>query len=277
MNSVTAPRAGASQLTPAHWSEYHPGMMLHRFLLRATLLLALVASCAAQPRFLPADCTDLVNLLPAPPADESIVGRAELETLLQIQADRTTNQVQRAKRVASQTVDSFAQPVLGEWFHVREFPRTMAIFEQIDRERRGIVDDQVKRHWNRTRPYLRSSEVHPVVGRPSNTSYPSGHASAAALWGTIFAAAFPEKASEFQQQIREALWCRVLAGVHYPSDTVAGELLGAAIGRKMLESPEMQEALKTIRAEIQPHLEREPSGNNSGPKPKPAEPEPAIR
>lgn len=49
------------------------------------------------------------------------------------------------------------------------------------------------------------------------------------------------------------MWCRVLAGVHYPSDTLAGELLGEAIGRKIAESPEMQEALKTIRAELQPY------------------------
>jgi len=126
-----------------------------------------------------------------------------------------------------------------------------------------IVDEQVKRHWNRTRPYLRSADVHPAVGRPNNTSYPSGHASAAALWGTIFAAAFPEKAAEFQQQIREAMWCRVLAGVHYPSDTVAGDMLGQAIGRKMLKSQEMQEALQTIRAEIRPYMKHESSRKSS--------------
>lgn len=249
----------------------------HRYLLRTAFFFALLSTCAAQPRFLPEDCTALVNLLPAPPQDDSIVGRAELETLLQIQADRTTNQVQRAKRVASQTVTSFARPVLGEWFHSRDFPRTMAIFEQIDRERRMIVDDQVKRHWNRTRPYLRSSAVHPVVGRPNNTSYPSGHASTAGLWGTIFAAAFPEKAAEFQQQIREAMWCRVLAGVHYPSDTIAGDMLGEAIGRKMLESPKMQEALKTIRAEVRPHMQGESQINSPAQSQKNPELEPAIR
>lgn len=243
-------------------------MRLHRFVLRVTLLLALLPASAAQMRFLPEDCTALVEMLPAPPTDDSVVGRAELETLLQIQADRTTNQVRRAQRVASQTVTSFARPVLGEWFHSGAFPRTMAVFEQVERERRMIVDDQVKRRWNRTRPYLRSALVHPVVGRPSNTSYPSGHAAAAAVWGTILAAAVPEKAAAFQQQIHEVMWCRVLAGVHYPSDTLAGELLGEAIGRKMLESPEMQAALKTIRAELQPYLNREAPTHHPGRKEK---------
>ena len=218
------------------------------------LLLAVVSTSQAQQRFLPKDCSDLVNLLPAPPADDSIVGKAELQTLLQVQADRTPEQIERAKRVASQTVTSFARPVLGEWFHSKDFPKTMAIFAEIEKERREIVDDQVKKHWNRTRPYLRSSDVQPIVGKPYNTSYPSGHSTASSLWGTILAAAFPEKAEQFQQQVREAMWCRVLGGVHYPSDTMAGDLLGEAIGKKMLESPEMQEALKTIREELAPHL-----------------------
>ena len=227
--------------------------MICRLLLQAALLLAWHPAGAAE-KFLPEDCLALVELLPPPPANDSVLGRAELETLLQLQADRTPEQIQRARRVAGQTVTSFARPVLGEWFQARDFPRTVAIFDEIGRESRRIVDDQVKKRWNRTRPYLLSSAVQPVVDRPGNTSYPSGHSAAAALWGTILAAAFPEKEAEFQRQIREALWCRVLGGAHFPSDTVAGGMLGEAIAKTMLQSQKMQAALQTIREEITPHL-----------------------
>lgn len=229
---------------------------IRRFLLNAALLLALLSTCEAQQRFLPEDCTALIELLPAPPAEDSVMGRADLETVLQVQADRTPEQVKRAQQAAGQTVASFAQPVLGEWFNARDFPRTMAIFDEIEKGRRMVVDDQVKRRWNRTRPYIYSSAVHPVVDRPDNASYPSGHSSAASLWGNIFAAAFPDKAEEFKSQIREAMWCRVLGGAHYPSDTVAGDMLGEAIAKTMLKSPDMQAALKAIREEITPHLDR---------------------
>jgi len=130
----------------------------------------------------------------------------------------------------------------------------MALFKEINHESQHIVDDQVKRRWNRVRPYVYSSEIHPIVGRPGNTSYPSGHSAAAALWGTILSAAFPEKATEFNHQIHEVMWCRVIGGVHYPSDTAAGKMLGEAIAKKMLESPAMQDALRTIRDEVGPHL-----------------------
>jgi acid phosphatase (class A) len=227
--------------------------MKHRFLFSLALWLCLLSACGAQ-QFLPADCSGLVNLLPAPPAMDSPAGRADLETLLEVQSERTPEQIARAKRVASQTVTSFASPVLGEWFQPRDFPQTMALFKEINHESHLIVDEQVKRRWNRTRPYVFSSAIHPVVGLPSNTSYPSGHSAAAALWGTILAAAVPEKAAEFNHQIHEVMWCRVIGGVHYPSDTAAGEMLGEAIAKKMLESPHMQEALKKMREEIAPHL-----------------------
>lgn len=221
------------------------------------IALALTFRAALAHEFLPDDCSALVNMLPAPPATNSPAGRADLATLLQVQADRTPAQVKRAQRVASQSVTSFAQPVFGDWFQAKDFPQTVALFERIGRESRLIVDDQVKKKWNRTRPYLFSTDIHPIVGRPGNTSYPSGHAAAAALWGTILAAAFPEKAAEFQAQIQEAAWCRVLAGVHYPSDTAAGQMLGTAIAEAMLKSPNMAAALQTMREEITPHLKAE--------------------
>jgi acid phosphatase (class A) len=229
--------------------------VIQRSLLSCVLLLGLLRTCEAQ-RFLPTNCVALVDLLPAPPPETAPAGRADLETVLQVQADRTPEQIKRAQRVANQTVTSFARPVLGEWFHSKDFPRTMALFDEIGRESRKVIDDQVKRRWNRTRPYIHSSAVRPVVGRPQNTSYPSGHAAAAALWGTILSAAFPEKTAEFQAQIHEVMWCRVLGGAHYPSDTAAGELLGEAIAKTMLQSPAMQDALRTIREEVSPYLKR---------------------
>jgi len=40
-------------------------------------------------------------------------------------------------------------------------------------------------------------------------------------------------------------------------------MLGQAIGRKMLKSQEMQEALQTIRAEIRPYMKHESSRKSS--------------
>jgi acid phosphatase (class A) len=227
--------------------------MIRQLILRVSLLLALLSTCEAQP-FLPADGTNLVKLLPTFPATNSPAGRADLDTVLQVQADRTAEQIKRAKLVDGQTVDSFARSVFGNWFVPQDFPKTMAIFAEINSEIQAVVDGQAKKMWQRPRPFQSSQEVHPVVGLPKSFSYPSGHSANAAVWGTILSAAFPEKAKGFDHQIHEVMWCRVIGGVHYPSDTEAGEILGEAIAEKMLESKDMEGALKTMRNEIEPHL-----------------------
>lgn len=218
----------------------------------------ILSPAASQPyKYLPADCSALVHLLPPPPATNSPAGIADLEIVLQIQADRTPDQIHRAQRVASQSVFTFAQPVLGDWFNATNCPETQRLFKEINRESQSIVDDQVKKHWQRLRPYQASPAVQPIVGRPGNTSYPSGHSAGAALWGTILAAAFPDQADAFKAQIREVMWCRVIGGAHYPSDTAAGAMLGEAIARTMLQAPAMTETLEKIRAEVAPFRQHE--------------------
>jgi acid phosphatase (class A) len=44
--------------------------------------------------------------------------------------------------------------------------------------------------------------------------------------------------------------CREIGGARYPSDTAAGGVLGEAIANEMLKSPQMRDALVTIREEI---------------------------
>jgi acid phosphatase (class A) len=66
----------------------------------------------------------------------------------------------------------------------------------------------------------------------------------------ILSAALPEHAADWQRQAMLVRWSRIVGGAHYPSDTVAGEILGEALGRAMLQSPKLQQALEEIRAEI---------------------------
>jgi acid phosphatase (class A) len=108
-----------------------------------------------------------------------------------------------------------------------------------------------KQRWRRPRPFVRDSRVHPCLAAPTGTSYPSGHSATAAVWGELLSAAFPAKREAFMVQVRETMWSRVLAGVHFPSDTQAGRQLGEAIGREMLTLPDIQLALESVRREIE--------------------------
>jgi len=228
---------------------------------RRHLSVALVAVslfAAAVPRgatFIAPDALDVGKLLPPPPADDSPAGLADLETVLRLQADRTPAQVARATRVVDQSVFTFAAPVLGAWFTAGNLPCTAALFKVITDEGYAVTL-QTKHLWTRDRPYIRDLHVQPVPRRSRSPSYPSGHASDAATWAVILTELFPEHREAFQQQVREAMWGRVIGGSHFPTYTQAGRVLGEAIGREMLKSPAMQQAIEETRRETAPFLPR---------------------
>ncbi len=218
-----------------------------------TVFLGLLVLAAFLPRasaqtFLPVQDRDFSAVIPPPPADDSPSGLADLDTLLQLQKDRTAEQVARAQRVSKETPFTFAQPVLGNWFTARNLPRTAVILEEVHHEIDAVIDP-LKHAAHRSRPYVRDPRVTPVVERPTNESYPSGHAANATVYAAVLTAAFPEQAAAFQDGVRETMWGRELGGVHYPTDTESGRLIGAAIARRMLANPAMNEALTEIRAE----------------------------
>jgi len=227
-------------------------------LLSGRLLLALCSllsalSASAEAIFIDLSEIDVATILPPPPEDTSHAGRADLETVWQLQLDRTPERIAQAEAVAHQDIFSFAGDVLGPWFTAENLPRTQHIFAVITQESYAVARE-VKRHWQRPRPYVRDEGIIPIPRRSRSTSYPSGHASDAATWAVILDAAFPDFVGSFEDAVRKTMWGRVLGGSHYPTDTQAGRDLGRFIGQLMLEHPNMRTALQTIRDETAPFL-----------------------
>ena len=105
-----------------------------------------------------------------------------------------------------------------------------------------LVNQAIAHIWSRPRPYAAHADASVFVARSHDPSFPSDHASAAfaigvavlcfdRLFGGIFLAAAVAIATG-----------RVIAGVHYPADVLAGGLIGAAsallvvrFGRPLIE------------------------------------------
>ena len=224
---------------------------------------AVVAS--AQPesfeyRYFKGDVQAIIARIPPPPADDSIAGIADLETLLQLQKDRTPEQVERAKRVnthTSRNVMGMAAQAFGPWFSEKNLPRTAQVLREINMERH-YIGITVKDHWNRPRPFIRDTRIQPCLRRPGESSYPSGHTAASAAWAGVLAAAMPEYKEPLFEEVRETMWGRVLAGVHYPTDTVAGRKLGFLIAEEMLKTKVTRDAVKEMRVEILAFIKANP-------------------
>lgn len=68
-----------------------------------------------------------------------------------------------------------------------------------------------KKYWKRPRPYVRSSLIEPVVGKPGDAgSYPSGHSFGFAVPLLVLGTAFPAHAEAFDEQIHRMQRCSTL-------------------------------------------------------------------
>jgi membrane-associated phospholipid phosphatase len=84
----------------------------------------------------------------------------------------------------------------------------------------------VKRVVKRTRPDSESVQV--LVGTPSRLSFPSAHATSTTAAAVLYGGLIGKRLSPVL--VPPMLVSRMVLGVHYPSDVVAGSVLGAAIG-----------------------------------------------
>src|SRR4051812_44074438 len=213
------------------------------------------AKTAPATHFLAPAALDLHALLPAPPAADSLVQRAELEVIFHLQLERTPAQIARARVVDAEDLVGFASDVVGPWFSAANLPKTTAFFALISDDM-NAVNRAAKAAFNRRRPPYLDARIKPCVEFSDSGSYPSGHGLRSSLWAGLLGAAFPDQAAGFSARADETRWCRLLAGVHNPSDVEAGRIIGEAMVRELLKNPAVQKALEEIRAEAAPFQHR---------------------
>ncbi|HEY4609806.1 MAG TPA: phosphatase PAP2 family protein [Ilumatobacteraceae bacterium] len=93
-----------------------------------------------------------------------------------------------------------------------------------------VVNQGVKRLFGRIRP-TESGDPRFPVRRPSTSSFPSGHASAAFFSAAILTAATGKRfAPVWYSTAAVVAVSRAYVRIHHPSDVVAGAAVGVALG-----------------------------------------------
>jgi membrane-associated phospholipid phosphatase len=80
------------------------------------------------------------------------------------------------------------------------------------------------------RPASADPTIQTVFSTPPFPAYPSGHSTLSTAVSEVFAELFRDAAESFRAKAVEASNSRVLSGVHYRFDAVAGEQLGLQVG-----------------------------------------------
>lgn len=249
--------------TTAALNARAPAAAARRFGMLAAPLLALlmaagVSGCASAPEralnlvspYFDAKTLDLSRVLPPPPTDESETTRSEIALMLQIQRERTPEETARARADASYSVFGFAD-ALGnpEAFNAKSLPKTNALFRKVTYEE-GAVVQAGKRGFKRPRPFVLEPRIEPIVKKPTNDSYPSGHAMWSRVVGLLLADMLPELSDRIMARADDYASHRVVAGVHYPSDVEAGKHAGTALAAFLFASPSFQPDYAEARQEL---------------------------
>ena len=103
--------------------------------------------------------------------------------------------------------------------------------EQIHRDTSTLVH-KFKLFYNRQRPHQADDDIDEIENTAGKSpSYPSGHSANAYMMGEYLANKFPEHADEFRNIGKRIGLNRVIVGLHYPSDHIAGVELGQQVVR----------------------------------------------
>lgn len=125
--------------------------------------------------------------------------------------------------------------------------------------RRSLVDAGgatygAKNKYQRTRPFVHFKEGTCTPQSESRLakdgSYPSGHTALGWAWGLILAEVAPERADALIARGRSFGESRMVCGVHWHSDVVAGRTIGAAAVARLHANPLFNAQLAAARKEV---------------------------
>lgn len=187
--------------------------------------------------------------LPEPPANSSERTRAELgylKNLESVRSDDQKNAILRELKVIGMKIGSYEMGPMFEKETSRPETRKLLLAGMHDME---IIIFKTKNHFNRVRPTHLDPDIHPSIEVPGHPAYPSGHATQAHVLAYLFCELDPESSEGYLRSAAHIARNREIAGVHYPSDSAAGQLLARQIVDRLLEHEGFRSLLEKARKE----------------------------
>jgi membrane-associated phospholipid phosphatase len=174
-----------------------------------------------------------------PPAIGSPTFVADLDELRRLSASRTVAQADTARYWASESPSSRWEVFMGDEIARRGLTpvraaRALALGSVATYDAMVACWDAKYFYWL-LRPISADPTLKTVFSTPPFPSYPSGHSTLSSAVAEVFAELFPDAAEHYRQKAFEASTSRVLGGVHYRFDVLAGEHLGLQVGEAVVE------------------------------------------
>jgi acid phosphatase (class A) len=184
-----------------------------------------------------------------PPPDAATTAR-EMDELRAIATRSTPEDRAQAKQDAENETPTIFNDAAG--FDLASSPQTFKLLTLVGDEEEDDTKD-AKAYFHRDRPYAAEPAIKtctPVKPGKAANSYPSGHATRAFSMGLVLASLMPAKSQEILARASQYAERRLVCGVHYRSDIVAGQQYGTLLALRLMAKPEFQTLMAAAQAEL---------------------------
>jgi acid phosphatase (class A) len=208
----------------------------------------------ADPGFLkPSDLYDPSHFLPPPPEDGSPKALEELAETKKAMADATPAQRAAAASDDGNENGTIFAVVLGPAWDLSRLPATAKLIGEVTASE-GPFSDIAKNEFHRRRPWIVDSSIQTCAPhRPAQDlqSYPSGHATVGYGMGVVLANLMPSHAQAILGRSEQFAENRIICGMHFRSDIVAGQQFGTIMAIRLMQNPQFQSDMAAARMELQ--------------------------
>jgi acid phosphatase (class A) len=203
--------------------------------------------------------------IPDFPANSSAQTRAELDYLLQLQKQRSEEDVRASVFYAGVYYKTSVQPgdndykkfqrnlfhigrSIGTWFNADSLPLTAALVANVWKDAEYLIW-KYKNCFVRIRPYKLDSRLRNLE-ETNWAAYPSGHATNSYVNAYLYSELLPEFSSFFIKDAYDMAHSREIIGVHYPSDSESGRVLAWQLIKRLLATEKFKKDFEAAKEEI---------------------------
>jgi acid phosphatase (class A) len=194
----------------------------------------------------------------APPPSDPASNRHELAQLLELQASRTAEHVALARADRKTRIQRF-YPALGfDADAPPDLPELERLAENVEDDVRIHVR-AAKERFRRLRPYEIEPRLEPCIQDvKGDLSYPSGHAAFAHSMALLLVRMVPERRRQVEERAREFANQRMVCGVHFRSDLLAGQQAAEWLLDDMAKVPAFRDDVRAATRELRAALKMPP-------------------
>jgi len=205
----------------------------------------------SSPPDLPVNWRSLLSL-PPPPTDRQAV---ECGYLVSLKAERTPDKV---AEIRGQALNVF---LANEWVQDQVGPLSEESTPATIKALRLLFSNAdpaiyyFKHMFRRGRPFMCCDDIEPLFTErdgdyyPAHPAYPSGHSTKAHIAAYFYARLFPHLTDGLLTAAAAIARNREVAGLHYPSDSLAGKLLAGQLVDALFTTSKFQGAAALARTE----------------------------